>query len=134
MSLFDEHYEVVSKPAPATAGESAFVHIEHYFPKGYDPDKEPWKSIRQHHNAALAAERTKTDNLCKWYQQQLDAAAEALDSSRKHVVELSPSDFKLEWLDEIDAALAKVKIAGDTPAATGVPEIGNVESSHGDSG
>lgn len=32
--------------------ERANVHIEHYFPKGYDPDAEPWKSIREHHNAA----------------------------------------------------------------------------------
>jgi hypothetical protein len=35
--------------------ELANIHIEHYFPKGYNPDDEPWKSIRAHHNAALAA-------------------------------------------------------------------------------
>lgn len=34
---------------------SAEIHIEHYFPKGYDPDSEPWKSIREHH-AKLRAE------------------------------------------------------------------------------
>jgi hypothetical protein len=35
--------------------ELSNVHIEHYFPKGYNPDDEPWKSIKAHHNAALAA-------------------------------------------------------------------------------
>jgi hypothetical protein len=35
--------------------ELSSVHIEHYFPKGYNPDDEPWKSIKAHHNAALAA-------------------------------------------------------------------------------
>ena len=34
------------------------VHIEHYFPKGYNPDEEPWKSIKAHHNSALAAAQT----------------------------------------------------------------------------
>ncbi len=33
------------------AGE---IHIEYYFPKGYNPDVEPWKSIREHHNSELA--------------------------------------------------------------------------------
>jgi hypothetical protein len=41
--------------------ELANVHIEHYFPKGYNPDEEPWKSIKAHHNAALAAERKDYD-------------------------------------------------------------------------
>jgi hypothetical protein len=40
-------------------GDEQSIHIEHYFPKGYDPDSEPWKSIKAHHNAALAAEREK---------------------------------------------------------------------------
>ncbi len=35
------------------------VHIESYFPKGYDPDAEPWKSIREFHKKQLAAEREK---------------------------------------------------------------------------
>jgi len=34
---------------------------------------------------------------------------EALERSRKKVVSLALSDFKLQWLDEIDNALAKVK-------------------------
>jgi hypothetical protein len=38
----------------------ASIHIEHYFPKGYDPDAEPWKSIKAHHNATFAAEREET--------------------------------------------------------------------------
>jgi hypothetical protein len=37
--------------------ELANIHIEHYFPKGYNPDDEPWKSIKAHHNAAVNAER-----------------------------------------------------------------------------
>lgn len=38
-------------------GDQAHVHIEHYFPKGYDPYAEPWRSIRQHHTEQLAAAR-----------------------------------------------------------------------------
>jgi hypothetical protein len=34
-------------------GLTANIHIEHYFPKGYNPDDEPWKSIRLHHNTTL---------------------------------------------------------------------------------
>jgi hypothetical protein len=57
-----------SKHCPTTENELgdcsvAFIHIEHYFPKGYNPDEEPWKSIKAHYNAALAAER---DNVEAW--------------------------------------------------------------------
>ncbi len=51
---FDSRRIVLTQPKPT--GEYANVHIEHYFPKGYDPGGEPWKSIRKHHNAALAAQ------------------------------------------------------------------------------
>jgi hypothetical protein len=54
-----ENYERQQGLAEKFIGEYANVHIEHYFPKGYNPDDEPWKSIRSHHNAALAAEREK---------------------------------------------------------------------------
>jgi hypothetical protein len=41
------------------------VHIAHYFPKGYDPQEEPWRSIRQHHDTATAKEREISDGLGK---------------------------------------------------------------------
>ena len=42
-----------SKHCPDTENELgdcsvAFTHVEHYFPKGYNPDEEPWKSISAH--------------------------------------------------------------------------------------
>jgi hypothetical protein len=58
--------------------ETANVHIEHYFPKGYDPNKEPWLSIRKFHRSAIekateqqgkAYERLKTQHA-----RQLDKA------------------------------------------------------------
>jgi hypothetical protein len=44
------------------------IHIEHYFPKGYNPEGEPWKFITAHHYAALAAERDKVKQLEADYQ------------------------------------------------------------------
>jgi hypothetical protein len=41
---------------PAHSQHEQNVHIEHYFPKGYNPDDEPWKSIKTHHNAATKTE------------------------------------------------------------------------------
>lgn len=55
-----EHLAASQQPSGSSrenAGEQANVHIEHYFPKGYDPTGEPWKSIKAHH----AAERLKTE-------------------------------------------------------------------------
>jgi Skp family chaperone for outer membrane proteins len=46
----------------------ADIHIEHYFPKGYDPDAEPWKSIKAHYNTALAAMRTDLEDMKRLYQ------------------------------------------------------------------
>jgi hypothetical protein len=43
----------MSDKTPRQITEQANIHIEHYFPKGYDPDKEPWKSIKSFHESAI---------------------------------------------------------------------------------
>jgi len=43
----------MSTPSKEHPQETANIHIEHYFPKGYDPDKEPWCSIRKFHRSAI---------------------------------------------------------------------------------
>lgn len=49
----DSFVPVEDQIALQQSGELVQEHIEHYFPKGYDPDAEPLKGIRQYHNAAL---------------------------------------------------------------------------------
>jgi hypothetical protein len=73
-----------SLPGKAQAGsptDFTHIHIEHYFPKGYNPDEEPWKSIKAHYNAALAAER----ELHKGYVEAMDTCvADAIEEFKSN--------------------------------------------------
>jgi hypothetical protein len=68
--------------APPTTGE---VHIEHYFPKGYNPDDEPWKSIREHHKQKLAAERERLE--AKWKASMVDVTTALQNYEQKLAAE-----------------------------------------------
>ncbi len=72
------------QPKPTT-GESANVHIHHYFPKGYNPDEEPWKSIKAHHNAALTSEREKHAKALLAKQTRIEIFQEQLAAEREKV-------------------------------------------------
>ncbi len=95
--------------------ESANIHIEHYFPKDYDPDAEPWKSIRKHHNAALAAERESSKvwredwrSISERHQQEMQQLREQLATAMVELSQISKTDPNPMRRLRADAALAKI--------------------------
>ena len=92
---------------PQQVTESVNIHIEHYFPKGYDPDKEPWKSIKAFHKSSIeeATENSLRDILdwevgykCGKAEAASRAAPRKKDAAPQAGEEWHPSEQWPKWM------------------------------------
>lgn len=90
------------------AAETQNVHIEHYFPKGYDPDQEPWKSIVSFHKSAIEkAIRPYSDGWIEQAQRdaseivRLEAIIESVEATNVGCPSKWPKGYTPKWKDGI---------------------------------